>query len=122
MAASESTKLPARVWRDLIDSHLAFRSEERLGALTVPSLLVWGDHDAIFPRAEQEVLCRKIPGARFLCYEGTGHAVHWEEPDRFAGDILRFLDQGALAQGVRRTKELPKSSRGAPISAGASRS
>ena len=25
-------------------------------------------------------------------YEGTGHAVHWEQPARFTDDVLRLTD------------------------------
>jgi len=41
-------------------------------------------------RSEQEVLAAGIPGARLVAYEGVGHAVHWEQPERVAGDIAAF--------------------------------
>jgi pimeloyl-ACP methyl ester carboxylesterase len=34
-----------------------------------------------------------IPGARFIVYEGYGHAFHWEDPKRFAADLVAFLAQ-----------------------------
>jgi hypothetical protein len=53
---------------------------------------VWGAHDAICPRSEQEVLARSIPYARLVVYEDAGHAPHWEEPARFADDLIDFAD------------------------------
>jgi non-heme chloroperoxidase len=42
-------------------------------------------------RAEQDMLVREVPNARLSVYEGTGHAVHWEEPKRFARDLTQFV-------------------------------
>jgi pimeloyl-ACP methyl ester carboxylesterase len=62
-----------------------------LGRIRCPVLLVWGDRDAVFGRAEQEALRDGIPGASLLVYEGTGHTPHWEEPERFARDLAAFV-------------------------------
>ena len=32
-----------------------------------------------------------IPQARLLAYERVGHALHWEEPERFAADLAGFV-------------------------------
>jgi len=29
-----------------------------------------------------------------LVYEGTGHALHWEEPKRFVTDLVSFIKTG----------------------------
>ncbi|HXH82500.1 MAG TPA: alpha/beta fold hydrolase [Candidatus Tectomicrobia bacterium] len=88
----EGLKMPARVWHAAFDGILAHRPGDRLRALTMPTLVVWGDRDEICPRVEQDRLLAGIPGARLLVYEGTGHSPHWEEPDRFVADLLAFLD------------------------------
>jgi hypothetical protein len=53
---------------------------------------VWGDRDMICSHSEQEALARAIPYARLVVYEDAGHAPHWEEPARFAGDLVDFAD------------------------------
>ena len=43
------------------------------------------------PRADQEALLAQITGARLAVYEGAGHVLHWEEPERFAADLAAFV-------------------------------
>jgi len=58
---------------------------------TMPTLIVWGDRDASSSRAQQDMLRTAISGARFVVYEGTGHALHGEQPRRFAADVVSFV-------------------------------
>jgi pimeloyl-ACP methyl ester carboxylesterase len=93
-AIAESRKLPARVWRALLDGFAHFDVTACLGEVACPTLLVWGAHDAYFGRADQERLLAGIPGARLRVYEEAGHATHWEEPARFAHDLAAFVAAG----------------------------
>ena len=90
-AIAESTKLPARVWKSLLRGFFALPADPGLAKLPMPTLLIWGDQDAVFRRSAAEELARTIPGARFVVREGTGHAVHWEEPEAVAREIAGFL-------------------------------
>jgi non-heme chloroperoxidase len=88
----ESVKMPARVWREAFKGFLrtpCFCAQ--LNALKMPTLLVWGDRDAYASRAQQDTLRTEIRGARLVVYEGTGHALHWEQPRRFAADVVSFV-------------------------------
>jgi pimeloyl-ACP methyl ester carboxylesterase len=62
-----------------------------LARVRMPTLIVWGDQDVLFSRADQDVLLAALPHARLVVYEGTGHTPHWEEPRRFARDLEAFL-------------------------------
>jgi pimeloyl-ACP methyl ester carboxylesterase len=97
-AVSESLKVPARVWREALEGQLEYRTGDRLAGRTAPTRIVWGDRDEIFPRAEQDRLRGAIPGSDVLVYEETGHAVHWEQPQRFVDDLLAFLSSPAAAR------------------------
>jgi non-heme chloroperoxidase len=88
---AESLKLPARIWRQAAQSIADDDHSARLGAIAVPTLVVWGDRDAFFPRADQDRLTQAIPGAELLVYSDAGHALHWEEPRRFADDLAAFV-------------------------------
>src|SRR5262245_13684014 len=89
---SETVKVPAFVWREAFKGFLAtddFTGE--LADVSVPTLLAWGDRDTYTLRAAQDRLLQAIPGARLVVYEDYGHAFHWEDPARFAADLVAFL-------------------------------
>jgi non-heme chloroperoxidase len=91
---SESFKLPARVWRDYLEQ--AVLSIDRnyvleLREIDVPTLILWGERDPLFPREEQERLAEAIPGASLKVYPDTGHAVHWDRPEWVARDLEEFM-------------------------------
>jgi non-heme chloroperoxidase len=104
--AAESLKLPQWLWRRLFDGLLEIDMTAELGSIQSPVLLVWGDRDVFDTRAEQDWLLETLAAARLEVYEGTGHAVHWEEPERFAADLAAF----ALAQGRSRTMSTSETS------------
>lgn len=92
----ESLKVPARVWRAAFASHLETDHSAEFGRIAAPTLVLWGDRDALCRlRSEQEALAAAIPNARLQVYAGAGHALHWEEPERFAADLGSFV--GGLA-------------------------
>jgi non-heme chloroperoxidase len=89
-AVAESLQLPARLWREVLAACLDADVAGALPAIAAPTLIVWGDQDEIAPRAEQDALLAGIAGSRLEVYEGGGHAMHWEEPARIAGDLAVF--------------------------------
>jgi pimeloyl-ACP methyl ester carboxylesterase len=89
-AVRESLKLPARVWRAAFAGLFEDDFVADVSRVRAPTLLVWGDRDGLCPRADQDAFLTAIPGSRLTVYEGAGHAVHWEEPARFAADLVRF--------------------------------
>src|SRR3712207_1634702 len=90
LAVSESAKVSIATfrgaWQDVVLRDFA----DDLGAITAPTLLVWGERDAVSPRAQQDALLAAIPGARLIVHRGAGHAFHWEDPERFAGELAAF--------------------------------
>ena len=87
---AESLKLPARVWHALFGA-MADVDTPPLSRIAAPTLIVWGDRDVIARHADQHTLAAGIRDARLIVYEGTGHALHWEEPERFARDLVAEL-------------------------------
>lgn len=65
--------------------------EHRLSELRMPTLLVWGRHDHIFPAAHAESARGRISGSRVEIFEGSGHTPQMEEPERFNRLVLDFL-------------------------------
>ena len=87
-----SLKAPARVWQRMFDGLLAFDDVDQLGRIAAPTLILWGDHDAIFPdEQEQRRLASSIPGAHLTVLPDTGHSPNWERPEQIAAAIDAFL-------------------------------
>jgi non-heme chloroperoxidase len=88
---AESRKLPARVWTRALDGLVAFDDAADLGRITAPTLLIWGDQDAVVSRQDQQRLKDAIPNTRLEVYPETGHSPHWERPERVAADLDAFI-------------------------------
>jgi non-heme chloroperoxidase len=89
----ESLKVPARVWRAALAALMEADFSSELGRIKAPTLILWGDRETYFLRPDQEALVAAIPGARLVVYPGAGHALHWEEPERFAADLTGFVEK-----------------------------
>jgi non-heme chloroperoxidase len=96
---SESLKVPARVWRDYWRGVvLAPDHASRLREIEAPTLIMWGEQDAVFSRQDPERLVAEIPGATLKVYSETGHAVHWERPEQVVRDLEEFMSDPRFAQ------------------------
>lgn len=89
---AEGMKRPGWVWRRALDGLLAADDGAQLSQIAAPTLLLWGEQDAMFSRHEQEELAATIPGAGLLVYPETGHCPQWERPEWVAADLCAFLD------------------------------
>lgn len=88
----ESLKLPAHVWRAAVAGSLEDDFSGELSKIKAPTLFVWGDQDEMVPRTDQDAQTAVIAGSRLVVYPGVGHGVHWEEPERFASDLVNFIE------------------------------
>ena len=94
-AVSESLKVPARVWRGYYEGVvLAADDTARLGEIGAPTLILWGERDALVPREEQEWRAAAIPDAALKVYPETGHLAHWVRPEWVTRDLEAFVREG----------------------------
>jgi non-heme chloroperoxidase len=89
----ESLKVPARVWKEVFASLLQEDSSSELRRIKVPTLIVWGDRDTFCSRQDQDALIRALVRSKLIVYSETGHALHWEEPELFADDVVSFIER-----------------------------
>lgn len=82
--------------RDLRDGVTA---QDRLKDLRMPTLLIWGRHDHIFPAAHAEAALQQLPNGRVEIFEDSGHTPQMEEPERFNQLVLDFLAEPAVRNG-----------------------
>lgn len=87
---SESLNVPARVWKAMIMGFVEDEFSSELNDIQAPTLILWGDRDEMLSRHDQDGLIAAIPDSRLIVYAGAGHANHWEQPERFANDLLDF--------------------------------
>ena len=78
---TESLKLPSRLWPELLGSIIRYDDRTELGGISAPTLLLWGDRDALFSREDQDRLAAVIPHATLRIYPEIGHCPNWECPD-----------------------------------------
>jgi pimeloyl-ACP methyl ester carboxylesterase len=64
---------------------------ELLPAITVPTLVICGENDAVAPPAFSREIAEGIPGARLEIIPGAGHVTNADAPDRFNALLLDFL-------------------------------
>lgn len=87
----ESLKLPARVWRVVLEGMLAMPPLPHAPSIPCPVSLFWGNRDTIFTRADQHELLQRLPGATLEVFTDVGHALHWEAPAEFASRLMNAL-------------------------------
>ena len=68
--------------------------EPHLTRINAPTLVVWGEHDAITPLALGHEIAAVIPGARLITMADAGHNPMWERADLFNARVLPFLTEG----------------------------
>jgi pimeloyl-ACP methyl ester carboxylesterase len=60
-----------------------------LSELDVPTVLVWGEHDAVVPFECAQRYSELLPDARIEVVAGSGHAVDMERPAELATLVRR---------------------------------
>ena len=66
----------------------------RLGEIKVPTLVMAGREDFIYPPEHQEELVAAIPNARLLIIDRAGHNPHDEQPAETFKAVREFLALG----------------------------
>jgi 3-oxoadipate enol-lactonase len=59
--------------------------------IAVPTLVITGDEDRVYPPAMAHDIARRIPGAELVTMKGIGHLSNLEQPDEFNQAVLDFL-------------------------------
>jgi pimeloyl-ACP methyl ester carboxylesterase len=67
------------------------RFAPRIETLRVPTLVIWGEEDGVFPLPVGRKLHERIGGAAFVAIPEAGHLPQWERPDVVNPHLLRFL-------------------------------
>jgi pimeloyl-ACP methyl ester carboxylesterase len=83
--ASEQAALAClRAWEE-------WNVEDQLGNISMPCLVVWGDHDRSYGWRQPQSLWRNIPDANLAVLPGCAHNAHMEKPHLFNLVVHDFL-------------------------------
>jgi pimeloyl-ACP methyl ester carboxylesterase len=73
------------------------RTEERdafddadLARIGVPTAIVWGEEDGLFPVTTARAMAAALPHATLTVLPGCSHALHWECPAQLVATIQEF--------------------------------
>lgn len=80
-----------------IEASVAQDRAAPLEKIRVPTLVIAGAEDEIYPPAMARGIARRISGAELVEIEGAGHLSNLEQPEKFNAAVLKFL----LAQEKR---------------------
>lgn len=86
------------------DFHATGLLDGQLGAIRVPTLVMWGAKDELVSPTAAGVWCPGIPDCQRIIYDDLGHMPMVENPARSARDVLQFIETQATAAPSRSTK------------------
>jgi pimeloyl-ACP methyl ester carboxylesterase len=64
---------------------------DRLGLLGMPTLVVWGERDRVFPERQAREAVVRLREGSLTVIPNCGHMPHVECPDRFLANLDGFL-------------------------------
>jgi pimeloyl-ACP methyl ester carboxylesterase len=67
---------------------------DRLHRITAPTLILWGEHDALLPVGYAHHWAGLLPDAKVEIIEEAGHLPLVEQPDTALGVLRTFLERG----------------------------
>ena len=66
----------------------------RLAEIRAPTLILHGRYDPV-PLESSQTLAERMPNARLVVFEDSGHALYAEETERFVRELNDFLPRHA---------------------------
>ena len=82
-----------RLARDFGQTSIA----HRLRDIAAPTLILWGQHDAIIPMHWGHRFQRDIPNAELVVFPKCGHCLQEEQPERFLETVHAFFQRHETA-------------------------
>jgi pimeloyl-ACP methyl ester carboxylesterase len=76
-----------RAARELVSGDISLS----LRAISAPTLILWGERDALLPPGLGESLRQEMQDARLLVLKRAGHVAMFDQPSQFNAAVLAFL-------------------------------
>ena len=78
-------------FHDALRACLEYDFRDRLPEISCPTLIVWGEKDAVLPLQDAHQFERLIPDSRKMVLDDTGHVPQLERPEAFNQVLLDFV-------------------------------
>ena len=86
--------VPETTYRSALAALVAFDRRAALPHITVPTLVITGEHDHTAAPEVARRMAERIPGARLVTVPDAGHLLPIEQPAAFNAALLAFLQPG----------------------------
>ncbi len=67
--------------------------QAELATITMPTLIIWGEHDVLLPLTRGQALSAALPHATFIKLPYSGHRPPLSQPEEFSRLVLEFLQE-----------------------------
>ncbi len=67
--------------------------QAELATITIPTLIIWGEHDVLLPLTRGQALSAALPHATFIKLPYSGHRPPLSQPEEFSRLVLEFLQE-----------------------------
>jgi pimeloyl-ACP methyl ester carboxylesterase len=92
IARNQDGKLTdAAAWKALAHAGATYSGGMRQSRISAPTLVMYGDADAVVDPRNSKLLASRIPDARLAVFPGLGHLFFWENPAGFTDEVTSFL-------------------------------
>lgn len=69
-------------------------SDDELGQIQTPVLVVWGQDDGFFLVDAGRLKAEKMPRSQFVVLQDAGHLPFFDQPEAFSKAVISFLEAG----------------------------
>jgi len=80
-------------YRKTLEASVAQDRGAPIENIRVPTLVVSGDEDTVYPPELARDVARRIPNAELVMIKGAGHLVNLERPGRFNEVLMDFIER-----------------------------
>ncbi|MHA1580204.1 MAG: alpha/beta fold hydrolase [Candidatus Freyarchaeota archaeon] len=83
--------IPLDAYMRQLQAGSQFDSYDRLPNIRAPTIILTGKKDVLLPWENSKILAERIPGAKLVTFEESGHGMISQNAEEFCGEVIEFL-------------------------------
>jgi len=84
-------KIRDHSYRKTLEASVAQDRDAPVENIRVPTMIMYGDEDTVYPPELARAMASRIPGAELVMIKAAGHLANLEQPEEFNRLLLEFL-------------------------------